>query len=209
MDPTQRAARIFGEFAEAYALKYGDVGRYGPSLDRFLALIPDGGHVLELACGPGNVTRVLADRRPDVRILSTDLAPEMLVVARRAVPEAEHLLLDMRAVGTLGQQFHGVVCAFGLPYLDQQAAAKFIRDVASCLLPGGALYLSTMEDDPAKSGWEGPSEDRLILMNYHLAKDLGAVLRTAGLASVLEDRVSYVAPNGNAVTDLLIVARLT
>jgi hypothetical protein len=46
-------------------------------------------------------------------------------------------------------------------------------------------------------------------MNYHLAKDLGAVLRTAGLASVLEDRVSYVAPNGNAVTDLLIVARLT
>jgi ubiquinone/menaquinone biosynthesis C-methylase UbiE len=208
MDPTQRAVRIFGEYAEAYALKYGDVGRYGPSLDRFLALIPDGGHVLELACGPGNVTRFLVDRRPDVRIRSTDLAPEMLEVARRAVPEAEHLQLDMRAVGTLGQQFHGVVCAFGLPYLDQQAAAKFINDVAGCLLPGGALYLSTMEDDPAKSGWEGPSEDRSILMNYHLAEDLDTVLRAAGLSASNVERVSYTDANGDPVTDMMLVYTL-
>ncbi len=205
MDPTQQAVRLFGEHAEAYAQKYADVGRYASSLDRFLSLIPRGGHVLELACGPGNVTRYLMDRRPDLRMHATDLAPEMLAVAERTVPEAEHQLMDMRAVGSVQHHYHGVVCAFGLPYLDQQAAAQFIRDAAARLLPGGALYLSTMEDDPAKSGWEGPSAGQPIFMNYHLAKDLDAVLRAAGLSPTLVERSSYLSAHGVAVTDVMMV----
>lgn len=207
MDPALRAARVFGEHAEAYALKYADVGRYKSSLDRFLDLLPMDARVLELACGPGNVTRYLVDQRPDLRILATDLAPEMLVVARRSVPEVVHELMDMREVGRMAPAFHGIVCAFGLPYLDQQAAARFIRDAASVLLPGGALYLSTMEDDPSKSGWEGPSEDRQILMNYHSGGDLDAILCAAGLVPEVTERASYTSPPGKAVTDLMLVYR--
>lgn len=207
MDPTQRAVRLFGAHAEAYALKYADVGRYKASLDRFLALMPLGARVLELTCGPGNVTRYLVDQRPDMRILATDLAPEMVEVARRSVPEVEHELLDMREVGRMGPAFHGVVCAFGLPYLDQPAAARFIRDAATVLLPGGALYLSTMEDDPAKSGWEGPSKEQQIMMNYHLARDLDAILCAAGLVPEVTERASYTSPHGTAVTDLMLVYR--
>jgi 2-polyprenyl-3-methyl-5-hydroxy-6-metoxy-1,4-benzoquinol methylase len=205
MDPTQQAVRIFGRHAESYAQKYADVGRYAPSLDRFLSVIPTNGQVIELACGPGNVTRYLLDRRTDLRVLATDLAPEMLAMAERTVPEAEHQLMDMRAVGSVQRQYHGVVCAFGLPYLDQKAAAQFIRDAATCLLPGGALYLSTMEDDPAKSGWEGPSEDQPIFMNYHLATDLDAALRAAGMAPSLLERTSYLSAHGVAVTDVMMV----
>lgn len=84
MDPALRAARVFGEHAEAYALKYADVGRYKSSLDRFLDLLPMDARVLELACGPGNVTRYLIEQRPDLRILATDLAPEIVEVARAA-----------------------------------------------------------------------------------------------------------------------------
>lgn len=204
-DPVLMAVRLFGEHAEAYAVKYADISRYRTSLDRFLDEIPFGGQVLELACGPGNMTRYLVDRRPDLRIRATDLAPEMMDVARRSVPEVEHKLMDMREVGRLGPAFHGVLCAFGLPYLDQSAAARFIRDAASVLLPGGALYLSTMEDDPAKSGWEGPSEDRQILMNYHLGRHLDGVLRSAGLRCVHEERVHYVSAHGAPVTDIMLV----
>ncbi|HRP00463.1 MAG TPA: class I SAM-dependent methyltransferase [Flavobacteriales bacterium] len=207
MDPALRAVRIFGEHAEAYALKYADVGRYKASLDRFLALMPKGAHVLELACGPGNVTRYLIDQRPDLRIWATDLAPEMVEVARRSVPEVEHKLMDMREVGRMEPAFHGVVCAFGLPYLDQQTAARFMRDAASILLPGGALYLSTMEDDPSKSGWEGPSEEQCIMMNYHRARDLDAILCAAGLVPEVTERTSYTSSHGAAVTDLMLVYR--
>jgi hypothetical protein len=62
-----------------------------------------------------------------------------------------------------------------------------------------------MEDDPAKSGWEGPSEDRLILMNYHLAEDLDTVLRAAGLSAITVERVSYTDAKGDPVTDLMLV----
>lgn len=205
MDPTQRAVRLFGEHAEAYAVKYADVWRYKPSLDRFLAVIPMGGRVVELACGPGNVTRHIVDQRPDLQILATDLAPEMLEVARRSVPEVERTLMDMRDIGRVQQTFHGVVCAFGLPYLDQQAADRFIRDAASVLRPGGALYLSTMEDDPSKSGWEGPSADQQVLMNYHLGQHLDGVLLSAGLRCVHVERVHYVSAHGAPVTDIMLV----
>lgn len=205
MDHTERTVRLFGEHAEAYAVKYADISRYRTSLDRFLALMPMGAHVLELACGPGNMTRYLVDQRPDLRIVATDLAPEMVEVARRSVPEVEHKLMDMREVRRLGPAFHGVLCAFGLPYLDQQAAARFIRDAASVLLPGGALYLSTMEDDPAKSGWEGPSEDQQLRMNYHPGQHLDGVLRSAGLRSVHEERAHYISAHGAPVTDLMLV----
>jgi trans-aconitate methyltransferase len=67
MDPGEQAARIFDRHAEQYAAKYGDVGRYTLSLGAFLNVMPHQAEVLELACGPGNVTRHLLGRRPDLK----------------------------------------------------------------------------------------------------------------------------------------------
>jgi SAM-dependent methyltransferase len=51
--------------------------------DRFLDELPITGHVLELACGTGHWTPLLAARARSVTAI--DAAPEMLVVARQRV----------------------------------------------------------------------------------------------------------------------------
>ncbi|MBL8011254.1 MAG: class I SAM-dependent methyltransferase [Flavobacteriales bacterium] len=207
MDPGEQAARFFDRYAARYASKYADVGRYIPSLGAFLDLLPEGSDVLELACGPGNVSTVLLTRRPDLRLLGTDLAPAMLAIAREQLPGATFERMDQRAMRTLGRRFHGIVCAFGLPYLNATEVTALIADAAAVLRSGGALYLSTMEEVPARSAWEGPTEQERILMHYHAGADVVRDLMNAGLQVRHTHRSSYADAHGKPVTDLMLVAQ--
>ena len=75
--------RLFDSQAAYYQAKYMDVGRYAASLDLFCSSIErTDADVLEIACGPGSITRYLLDKRPDLRILGTDAAPNMLELAK-------------------------------------------------------------------------------------------------------------------------------
>ena len=63
--------------------------RSRPALD-LLARIPGevAGPVVDLGCGPGNVTGVLARRWPSAELVGVDSSPEMLARARAGLPEA-------------------------------------------------------------------------------------------------------------------------
>src|SRR5262245_34186243 len=60
--------------------------RLRPAVD-LLARVPltDARTVYDLGCGPGNVTRLLAERWPRARVTGVDASPEMLAEAR-AIP---------------------------------------------------------------------------------------------------------------------------
>src|SRR5262249_51985335 len=62
--------------------------RARPFLD-LLARVPDGDvkSVVDLGCGTGELTRLLAERWPEAGALGLDASPEMLAAARpRAIP---------------------------------------------------------------------------------------------------------------------------
>jgi len=206
---TPIAIRAFDAHARRYQERFMDVSAYHAALDRFCALLPQGAAVLELACGPGNVTKYLLRQRPDLRVLGTDLAPAMIELARANNPTASFELLDQRAMPSLQRRFHGIVCAFGLPYLDAQEATELIRDAALSLHPGGALYLSTMEDDPARSGFVMPStgQGEAAWIQYHRGDDLVHALERSGFRVVERSNVTTAAADGSPANDLLLVAQ--
>ena len=63
--------------------------RLRPALDLMMR-VPGaaGGTVVDLGCGPGNVTEVLRGRFPDADLLGVDSSPDMLARAREALPDA-------------------------------------------------------------------------------------------------------------------------
>ncbi len=67
-------------------LKFAD-HRLRPAID-LLAQIPHDGPriVYDLGCGPGNITRLLAERWPGAQVVGVDSSAEMLVKARQEVP---------------------------------------------------------------------------------------------------------------------------
>lgn len=63
-----------------------------------LARIPvtDPRTVVDLGCGPGNLTAVLAERWPEARVVGVDSSSAMIERARREVPEVEFEVGDVR-----------------------------------------------------------------------------------------------------------------
>ncbi len=210
MDHNPIAIRVFDAWAEAYNEAFMDTSMYHAMFDRFCnALEARNADVLELACGPGNITRYLLKQRPDLRILGTDLAPRMLELAKVNNPSASFQLLDARKILSLGRSFDAIVCGFCLPYLTPDETKDLIHDAASVLRPHGLLFLSTMEDDPARSGFKASStgEGESAYIQYYEASFLTKALQGNGFTVLYLDRKAYAGRDGMLTTDLLIVAK--
>ena len=80
-----------GGWSPQQYLKFADA-RLRPALD-LLARVPEiaAGPVVDLGCGAGNVTRLLAERWPHADLLGVDSSEAMLERARTAVPRARWL----------------------------------------------------------------------------------------------------------------------
>ncbi len=200
------AAHLFNKHAQAYQDKFMDVSLYQKSLDEFLSFIPTYAHLLELACGPGNMTKYLLQKRTDLKILATDLAPNMLSLAKSNNPKAQFELMDMKNLSNLSQDYDAVMCAFGFPYLSKQEAIKWITNASKILKTKGVLYISTMEDDNRKSCFKKGSQGDEIFMNYHEASYLKEALQQSNFKLLKIDRV-ITQTDTETVTDLILIAQ--
>ncbi|WP_193605669.1 trans-aconitate 2-methyltransferase [Nocardioides dongkuii] len=63
-------------------------------LARVPAAAPE--RVVDLGCGPGNLTALLGERWPDASLLGVDASPEMVAAARRDVPGIAFEVGDLR-----------------------------------------------------------------------------------------------------------------
>lgn len=204
MDKSKLCVDAFNRRALLYQQKYMDVSLYSQSLDLFCSLIKtENASVLELACGPGNITKYLLDKRPDLNILGTDLAPRMLELAKENNPSAEFAIMDCRQISSLTTKYEAVLCGFGLPYLTMEEARKFIKDVSERLLSGGVFYLSTMEADYNNSTMvTSPTTGDKIFIHYYQESDLKSMLEESGLRLLnLERKLN------NEDIDLILVAK--
>lgn len=70
--------------------------RTRPSRD-LLAAVPltAARKVVDLGCGPGNSTEVLAERFPGAEVVGVDSSPEMLEAARKRMPDARFVQADL------------------------------------------------------------------------------------------------------------------
>lgn len=199
----------FNEFAEEYAVRFSDISGYLDSIDCFCNSIKGTNpRILELACGPGNFTKHIKNHFPQSRILAIDLAPKMIEIAQKALSDVDFRIMDVRDISSIPEKFDAVMCSFCLPFLSKQDAEKLIADCARKLVQGGVIYLSTMEGDENRAGFEktsfsGESE---IYFNYHLQADLEEAFSSAGFQLIQEKRQDYAEPDGSTTTDLIFIA---
>jgi 2-polyprenyl-3-methyl-5-hydroxy-6-metoxy-1,4-benzoquinol methylase len=206
MDQTKIAVGIFDKLATVYQDKFMDVSLYHNSLDVFCINIPkQNASIIELACGPGNLTKYLLEKRPDFKILGSDLASNMIELAKISNPTADFELMDCRAIASLSQKYEGILCGFGLPYLSKEEAIQFIKDASQKLNKNGILYISTMEDDNSKSGFKTGSTGDKMYQNFHQADYLTETLENSGFKIIELQRKEYV-HNEQNTTDLIIIA---
>jgi ubiquinone/menaquinone biosynthesis C-methylase UbiE len=208
MDNTKSAVEIFNKLANHYQAKFMNVDMYADTFDNFCNTIKkQNAEVLELACGPGNITKYLLTKRPDLKILGTDLSLNMIELAKQNNPEAEFLLMDCRDLLALNKKYDAIMCGFCLPYLSKEDALKLIANGSEILNAGGVIYISTMEDANSNSGFEAGSTGDKIFMNYHEAEYLIETLEKNKF-KIIDLQRKHSPPNTSKKTsDLFIIAQ--
>lgn len=186
-----------------------DVSLYHKTFDSFLQRLPiKEAQILEVACGPGNITNYLLSQHPYLKIIGTDLAPQMLEIARQKNPTAEFKLMDARAIDKVNAKYHGLISGFCFPYFSKEEVLKFIADSTKILLPNGVLYISTMEDDYSKSGPRKGSQGDEIYMHFHEAAYLTEAILSNGFTNIETHRIISTGTDGLSYTDLVLIATL-
>jgi len=207
MVKSRNAVAVFDKVAELYQSKFMDVSLYGKTLDAFCDLIGEKASVLELACGPGNITKYLLDRHSKLQVLATDLAPNMVKLAKANNPTARFQLLDCRDLAVINMKFDAIMCGFCLPYLSKDETIKLIADAALVLNDNGLLYLSTMEDEYEKSGFKTGSTGDAVFQHFYTLDLLESILVRSHFELVYTERLVSTTEN-TTVTDLVIIAKL-
>lgn len=207
MDKSKIAVDVFNKLAKEYAAKFMDVSLYHATFDVFCkAIAIPNANVLELACGPGNITHYLLSKRPDLKITGTDLAPNMLEIAKQHNPTATFQILDARNIKSLKQTYDAIMCGFCLPYLSKEEALQLISDASDVLGKNGVIYISTMEDDYSKSGLRKGSTGDEIFMHFHEADYLTQALEAKNFKVIELKRIISTMTDGSEVCDLVIIA---
>jgi len=110
-------------------------------LDRFTAMVPAGGTILDLGCGPGKpMAAYLLAQGFDV--FGVDSSPTMIALAQANFPDRQWLVADMRKLA-LGRRFAGIMAwdsFFHLDYDDQRRMFPVFRDHAA---PGAPLLFTS------------------------------------------------------------------
>ena len=208
MDHSAISVGVFDKLAEKYRDKFMDLTMYNEFYRQFCELLPTGrARVLDAACGPGNVSRFLIAQRPDLDLLSIDLAPRMVELARAAVPAVQCVVHDCRRIAELKRRFDGIICAFGLPYLSSKEAKHFIHAAGKMIEPQGVLYLSAMLGRSEDSGFEVCSSGDQVYINYHSEEQIMAYLHESGFAVTKQWQVPSPIAASKKTTDLIVIAR--
>jgi SAM-dependent methyltransferase len=129
--------------------------------------------ILELAAGPGDTGLLAAGAlAPGGRLVSTDVAPEMVEAARRRAAElgldelVSFAVEDMQSLSFADASFDGALCRWGLMLVpDMQAAAT---EIARVLRPEGRIALAV---------WADPDDNDWMTAPGRSALDLGLVER--------------------------------
>ena len=165
-------------------------------LDRFQALLPSGGSILDMGCGPGfPIARNFIEH--GFRLTGIDTSPQFLAVCDSKFPGQDWLLRDMRSLA-LDRQFDGLLAwnsFFHLTPEDQRLMfpvfGKHAAPGAPLMFTGGPSFgvaMGTFGGEPLYHASLDPKEYRALLTDngfdvvMYVAEDATAGRMTIWLA---------------------------
>lgn len=151
----ERIVGLYEENAAAWdALRGAEARLERAWLDRFTALLPAGGAVLDVGCGSGRpIAAWLIER--GYHVTGVDSSPSLIALCADRFPGAEWRVADMRAL-VLAQGFDGLIAWHSLFHLSPEDQRPMFARFAAHLRPGAVLMFTSGWGEGVRIGeWQG------------------------------------------------------
>ncbi len=196
--------------AEGFCSKMAGLSNYDEAYGYFADQIKEGGSVLDLACGPAQISKFILGRKK-VKVTGVDLSAGMLNVARKEIPDGkfiEHSIVDFKS----DEKYDACVLGFGIPYLSSKETESCIANASCNLKDGGVFYISFMDtkngkDEEVQLEKTSFGGDNIFEIHYHKKDLVKKYLAGAGLKIIKEYVLDYLEPDGSISKDIVFVAK--
>jgi cyclopropane fatty-acyl-phospholipid synthase-like methyltransferase len=207
MDHNKETFETWNKIAAIYEDKFMHLDIYNESYDFICQMISKpNALLLELGCGPGNITKYLLSKRQDFQIHGIDIAPNMIELAKKNNPTAHFSIMDVRNIDQLKTRYDGLITGFCIPYISSEECETFIKNAYDLLKPSAYLYLSFVEGSPEKSGFvNGSSGDRTYFF-YHDKKAILSQLKMKNFECIKTFTIPYTKSNGEKEDHIICIA---
>ena len=189
---------VYAERAEDYATRFGSE-KPDRHLSSFIAAISDGGHVLDLGCGPGQSSAFMRDA--GLSVTSWDASDAMATLGR----ERFGLDIQVKEFSDLQdtEAYDGIYANFSLLHAPKSEMPDHLSRVSKALIPGGVLHLGLKAGD-------GEKRDRFgRFYAFYQDAEITALLTDAGLAVESRDFGAEAGLEGTVDPWIILTARKT
>lgn len=196
--------------AQLYEAKFMDNPEHQITYDSFLNKLPiTKANILEVGCGPGNLTRYLKSKKPQLNILGIDYSQNMIALAEKNVKTVQFKVMDARNINTLKQSYDGIIAGFCLPYLSQKDGYTFLENSYNLLKKSGVLYVSYIEGNDLNSQYisaAAPNKGQMH-MYYHNSHKMLSKLKLIGFEHVETFTEKAEKPSGQTEVYTILILR--
>jgi ubiquinone/menaquinone biosynthesis C-methylase UbiE len=174
---------IAGDYAEKFGdeLEVNDFDR--AIVDAAIAAVPPGEIVLDIGCGPAQVsTRAVAAGASAVGV---DLTPAMLTTARRRAPRLPLTCGNVLALPYRDGAAAAAIAWYSLHHLPRSVLPRAVVELRRVLRTGGIVVIATHAGQgelAIEQQWEGRTET--VIITYHEGEELAALVTASGFLSV-------------------------
>ena len=207
MNKYKETHHTWNQISKQYEDKFMNFDLYNHTYDFFLELLAGKTKLLEIGCGPGNVTKYFLSQKPQLNILGTDIAPKMVERAQKNNPTARFMLLDARNLGVITEKFDALFGGFCIPYLSPSDVSAMIETSTSIVNKEGLLYLSFVDGKPIQSGFIEGSVGGRMYFHYHSKESLTKELEYRGYEILKTFVLNYQKNKEETEAHVVIIAK--
>lgn len=192
MDKYKITLETWNKVASLYQEKFMFLDIYNETYSHFCHLVKNrGNNILEIGCGPGNITSHLVAFDSKFSITAIDAAPEMIRLAEKNNPSVQHAVMDCRDLSSINEIFDGIIVGFCIPYLSKEDCILFFDNCTNLLQPQGILYVSSIKGDYSNSGFETASTGDKSFVHYYNEAFFDAIFLKNNLSILHKFEINY------------------
>ena len=189
---------VYTNAADRYASGVADTYDVGQDIDveRFCALIPTGGHILDLGCGPGQWA--VRFRNLGYQVSAIDATPAMADLAKKRydLDVTVATFADLKDVAT----YDGIWANFSLLHASKVAFPEHLRQIHAALKPKGSFHIAM------KLGANEARDKLGRFYNYYTEDALHDLLTQAGFTVTATRRGAASGLAGDVETYVVMTA---